>query len=139
MSEEHGDVENDEFFEDLMAPGSTEVVKVEDVQLPATSLDEDFARAKKNLEEIARDLTEASADAAEMARQMAEPRGYDALSKVGTAAMNANKAVVELYKNKSEGKEGEDGKQPTQVTTHNTVFMTTAEMAEHLKKIASES
>lgn len=136
MSDEHGEVEKDEFFEDLMDPNSTEVVKVEEVDV-MRDLEEDFKRAKRNLEGIAEDMTAASADAAEMAKQMAEPRGYDALSKVAATAINANKAVVELYKNKVEGKAGDDGTQKASTVTTNNVFMTTAEMAEHLKQLAN--
>lgn len=130
------ETEDDIFFEDLMNPESQEVVKVEQV-LVERDLNEDFKRAKHNLEAIAADTSEAVGDAAEMAKQMAEPRGYDALSKIASAAVAANKAVVELYKNKTEGKAADI--EPKQVTTNNTLLLTTAEMAEHLKQLVDKS
>lgn len=129
--------DDDIFFEDLMDPSSKEVVKVEEV-IEERNLEEDFKRAKHHLERIAAVTTAATEDAAEMAKQMAEPRGYDALSKIANAAATANKAVVELYKNKTEGKGADDGKIASTTTTNN-LFLTTAEMAEKLKELAAES
>jgi hypothetical protein len=55
------------------------------------------------------------------------------LSKLVSAAVLANKAVVEIHKNRKEGRD--DGEGPTGPTTvNNNLFMTTAEFQKRLEQ-----
>lgn len=95
-----------------------------------TNLEVDFEDARENLRELS-DLTqEAVREMARLAGQLQEPRAYDALSKILATAVTANKAMVELHKNKIEGK---DGAQPAATVTNNTLIMTTDELQKKLE------
>lgn len=117
--------------QDLTVVVEGEVMDVEQVQ---DEVDQDFAEARENLKEIADITKTALGDLAHIAKDSEQPRSYDALSKLVGAAVIANKALVEIHKNKKEGKDdGSVG--PT--TVNNNLYMTTAEFQKRLEQYES--
>ena len=130
--------EPDELFSSLM---SYEPVAAD--SLPAVQategLDEDFDEARKNLQEVIAITQTALEDAAQLAKQMAAPRGYDSLAKLITAAVQTNKALLEIHKNRLEGKTGGTVETPVlQNVTNNNLFLTTSEMLERIKEAKAQ-
>lgn len=105
---------------------SGDIVEVQD------EVDQDYAEAREKLKDIAEIATSALGDLAHIAKDSEQARSYDALSKLVTAAVQANKAVVEIHKNRKEGKEGEAPTGPT--TVNNNLYMTTAEFQRRLEQ-----
>lgn len=108
---------------DLVPYEQGEVIEgaVEDV---VDEVDRDFEEAREKLKKIT-DITDtALEDLAHIAKDSEQPRSYDALSKLVAAAVQANKAVVEIHKNRKEGK-GEESSGPR--TVNNNLYMTTAD------------
>jgi hypothetical protein len=98
-----------------------------------TDLQEDFDQARKNLKEIADISQEAISEFARMTKQLQDPRAYGTLSKMIASAILAQKAVVEVHKNKQEGKDPNEADIPVQHVTHNTLVMTTDQMLKMLE------
>ncbi len=118
-----------------IVPFEGEVIEgtIEQVQ---DEVDQDFQEARENLKEIAEISKGALGDLAYIAKDSEQPRSYDALSKLISAAVIANKAVVEIHKNRKEGRdeEGEGG----QTTINNNLYMTTAEFAQRLEQLEND-
>jgi hypothetical protein len=104
-------------------------------QLPAvtqvqTELQEDFDIARTNLNEAVELAQQAYKDLSSLTKQMQSPRAYDALSKLLGSIVAANKAVVEIHKNRQDV----DDVPIPQNITNNTLVMTTAEMQEYINE-----
>lgn len=97
-------------------------------------LDQDFKLARDNLRDLAEISQEAMIEFARITKQMQDPRAYGTLAKLLTASILAQKAVVEVHKNKVEGKDGEEKDSPIQHVTHNTLVMTTDQMLAMLEE-----
>jgi hypothetical protein len=116
--------------QDLVPVEQGEVIE-SDIDEVQNSVDEDFERARANITKIT-DLTDTALDdLAYIAKDSEQPRSYDALSKLVAAATAANKALVEIHKNRKEGKD-EDGEGGPRVVNQN-VFMTTADFQRELE------
>lgn len=100
-------------------------------------LSTDFDIARTNLTTTAEIATEALELAGRLAQQMQEPKAIDALSKIITAAVAANKALVELHKNRKEGKDSAE-ETTGGVINHNYLVMSTAEMLQQLEDARAE-
>lgn len=101
-----------------------------------TDLDEDFALARANIQEAVDQAQVAFKDLAKISKQMQQPRAYDALSKMLSALVIANKSLVEIHKNKQDV---DAPITPTTVThTHQTLIMTTAEMQARLSEVKKQ-
>jgi hypothetical protein len=108
----------------------------EDAQLPAvvevqSELEEDFTIARTNIQEAVDHAQVAFKELSGLAKQMQAPRAYDALSKMLSSVVIANKALLEIHKNR------QDVDEPIvpQVThNHNTLIMTTAEMQARIEE-----
>lgn len=103
--------------------GSIEEVKDE--------VDQDFDEARDNLKNITDITKTALDDLAHIAKDSEQPRSYDALSKLVGAAVVANKALVEIHKNRKEGKD--DGSVPG--TINNNLFVTTADFQRRMREL----
>lgn len=135
--------DKDSIFTDIMNFTSP----VEGTNLPAliegeatvvTELEQDFELSRNNLREIAELSQEAMQEFAKMTKQMQDPRAYSTFAKLLTAAILAQKAVVEVHKNKIDAKTPEDEK-PVQQVTHNTLVMTTDQMLDMLERRKNEN
>lgn len=107
--------------------------QVTDIQ---TELDEDFDLARANIQEAVNQAQVAFKDLASISKQMGQPRAYDALSKMLSALVIANKSLVEIHKNKQDV---DAPITPTNIThTHQTLIMTTAEMQARLSEVKKQ-
>lgn len=95
-------------------------------------VDQDFEEARENLKEITEITKGALKALAHIAKDSEQPRSYDALSKLVGAAVLANKAVVEIHKNRKEGKD--DGEGSGGGTVNNNLFLTTAEFQKRVEQ-----
>jgi DNA relaxase NicK len=99
---------------------------VEDVQ---NELEADFETARNNLQEMITDAQQSYRSLSSLVRQMQSPRGYDALAKLMGSVVIANKALLEIHKNR------QDVDRPdlnNATITNNTLIMTTAELGARL-------
>lgn len=116
---------------------STDLVPYEEaegtVEQVQDEIEQDFQESREKLKNIAEIADSALEDLAHIAKDSEQPRSYDALSKLISAAVQANKAVVEIHKNRIEGKEGEGSNGPQ--TVNNNLYLTTAEFQRRLEQM----
>jgi len=102
-----------------------------------SNLDADFDEARDQLKNIAAVAQQGLDDAATLAKQLQHTKGYDSLAKMIGAATMASKALVELHRNRIEGKDG-DSQVPAQ-HTHNTLILTTDELQKKFADIYDQA
>jgi DNA relaxase NicK len=98
-------------------------------------LEADFDSARSNLQELITDAQESYRALSGLVKQMQSPRGYDALAKLIGSVVIANKALLEIHKNR------QDVDRPdlnNSSVTHNTLIMTTAELGARIKAARDE-
>lgn len=78
------------------------IVVAETVQTDEQKLDEDFESARTNIQQMTKDVTEAAKSAILLAQSGDSPRAYEAVAKMLTAIVNANKELLVLHKTKQE-------------------------------------
>jgi hypothetical protein len=120
------------------AEPDTEVTENVNIEKMQTRLEEDFDAARDNLKDLTILAQEAAGKMAKLAHQLQEPRAYDTLSKMIASAVIASKALVELHKNKQEGKDPTDVV-PTQQITNNTILMTTDQLQQHMESVYQDA
>lgn len=123
------------------AEPSTDIVEAtqSNVEKIETQLEQDFDVARDNLKDLTVLAQEAVGKMAKLAHQLQEPRAYDTLSKVIASAVIASKALVELHKNKQEGKDPTE-LVPTQPSiTNNTIFMTTDQLQQRMESVYQDA
>lgn len=121
------------------AEPSTEIVETSNVEKIETQLEQDFDAARDNLKDLTILAQDAAAKMAKLANQLQEPRAYDTLSKMIASAVIASKALVELHKNKQEGKDPTELVPMAQTVTHNTIFMTTDQLQQRMEDVYQEA
>jgi hypothetical protein len=98
-----------------------------------TILDADFTDTRQKLQDVSELAQDGLVEISRLAMQLQEPRAFDVMAKMISATVAAHKALLEIHKNKQEGKDGAG--QPT--TVNNTaVFLTTAELQKQLSLAA---
>lgn len=129
-------VEHDEPKQDLVKVEVEVEVEVSNVQ---TDLDQDFEEARNNLRELTAMGQSALEEIALIAKQSEQPRSYDALSKLMSAQVIANKALLEIHKNRIEGNPDNEEDTTEKNITHNTLVVTTAEFQKQLQDLIDKN
>ena len=96
-------------------------------------LDQDFEDARDKLKDVSDIAQEGLTEISRLALQLGEPRAFDVMAKMISATVAAHKALLEIHKNRQEGK---DGSQMPATNVTNNVFLTTAELQKQLSKAA---
>jgi hypothetical protein len=104
---------------------------VSDVQ---NELEADFEAARNNLNELVIDAQDSYRALSGLVKQMQSPRGYDALAKLIGSVVMANKALLEIHKNRQDV----DRPDLNNTVTHNTLIMTTAELGARIRAAREE-
>lgn len=121
-------------FDDTLSQ-TFNLIPLEETQVPAvipekpadTTVSDDLNLAKDNIKDTIKVAQEAVEEMGRIAKQSQHPKSYEALARVISTAVEANKSLAEIHKSKKELEAAED--ENKQNITNNNLFVgSTAEL-----------